>query len=269
MEGVHGGPPRPCFTRRERRRLRQETRPVRVLHGITGDPRRCANIVPLSRLAADERAHDASEVRLDHAQPLPRHARLQRVHRRPVPARSYPRSCARSAARRAVSHLGRGIERCRLLPPRLGGAHRHDRRRSGARLGARMAAPTDHYSVLQTVEDLLGLRRLRGAACACTPSLGRPAREGLTDLRRLIVNADDFGMTAGVTEGILDAHVRGIVTSASLMVSRRRGRATRPPSRQSTRSCRWGCTSSRTRRRSTTPRTPPASSRRSCRASAS
>jgi predicted glycoside hydrolase/deacetylase ChbG (UPF0249 family) len=35
---------------------------------------------------------------------------------------------------------------------------------------------------------------------------------------RLIVNADDFGLTAGVTEGIVEAHVRGIVTSTSLMV---------------------------------------------------
>ena len=42
---------------------------------------------------------------------------------------------------------------------------------SGARAGARLAEPTDHYSVLQTIEDLLGLARLRGAACACTPSL--------------------------------------------------------------------------------------------------
>jgi hypothetical protein len=41
----------------------------------------------------------------------------------------------------------------------------------GARAGARLAKPADHYSVLQTIEDLLGLRRLRGAACACTPSL--------------------------------------------------------------------------------------------------
>ena len=40
-----------------------------------------------------------------------------------------------------------------------------------ARRHATLAMPTDHYSVLQTVEDLLGLRRLRGAACACTPSL--------------------------------------------------------------------------------------------------
>jgi predicted glycoside hydrolase/deacetylase ChbG (UPF0249 family) len=37
-------------------------------------------------------------------------------------------------------------------------------------------------------------------------------------MRRLIVNADDFGLTDGVTRGILDAHVHGIVTSTSLMV---------------------------------------------------
>jgi chitin disaccharide deacetylase len=35
---------------------------------------------------------------------------------------------------------------------------------------------------------------------------------------RLIVNADDFGLTLGVSQGILDAHVTGIVTSTSLMV---------------------------------------------------
>ena len=36
--------------------------------------------------------------------------------------------------------------------------------------------------------------------------------------RFLIVNADDFGITAGVNRGIIEAHERGIVTSASLMV---------------------------------------------------
>jgi predicted glycoside hydrolase/deacetylase ChbG (UPF0249 family) len=36
--------------------------------------------------------------------------------------------------------------------------------------------------------------------------------------RCLIVNADDFGLTEGVTQGILDAHLAGIVTSTSLMV---------------------------------------------------
>ncbi|HEY2652161.1 MAG TPA: alkaline phosphatase family protein [Solirubrobacteraceae bacterium] len=41
----------------------------------------------------------------------------------------------------------------------------------GAKRGARMTRPTDHYSLLETIEDLLGLRRLRGAACVCTSSL--------------------------------------------------------------------------------------------------
>lgn len=34
----------------------------------------------------------------------------------------------------------------------------------------------------------------------------------------MIVNADDFGLSAGVNRGIIEAHRRGIVTSASLMV---------------------------------------------------
>lgn len=36
--------------------------------------------------------------------------------------------------------------------------------------------------------------------------------------RRLIVNADDFGLTSGVNRGIIEACERGILTSASLMV---------------------------------------------------
>jgi chitin disaccharide deacetylase len=35
-------------------------------------------------------------------------------------------------------------------------------------------------------------------------------------LRQLVVNADDLGLTVGVNTGILDAHDRGILTSASL-----------------------------------------------------
>jgi len=36
--------------------------------------------------------------------------------------------------------------------------------------------------------------------------------------RLLIVNADDFGQSPGVNQGIIEAHERGIVTSASMMV---------------------------------------------------
>jgi chitin disaccharide deacetylase len=40
-------------------------------------------------------------------------------------------------------------------------------------------------------------------------------------VRRLIVNADDFGFTAGVNRGIVEAHSCGIVTSSTLMAKGR------------------------------------------------
>src|SRR5215475_5471741 len=41
-------------------------------------------------------------------------------------------------------------------------------------------------------------------------------------VRRLIVNADDFGLASGVNRGIIEAHTRGIVTSSTLMACGRR-----------------------------------------------
>jgi hopanoid biosynthesis associated protein HpnK len=38
-------------------------------------------------------------------------------------------------------------------------------------------------------------------------------------VRRLIINADDFGLTPGVNRGIIEAHGHGIVTSATLMAN--------------------------------------------------
>ena len=38
-------------------------------------------------------------------------------------------------------------------------------------------------------------------------------------MKRLVVNADDFGMTGSINEGILEAHRRGIVTSATLLAN--------------------------------------------------
>jgi predicted glycoside hydrolase/deacetylase ChbG (UPF0249 family) len=40
-------------------------------------------------------------------------------------------------------------------------------------------------------------------------------------MKRLIINADDFGASVGVNRGIVDCHVDGVVTSTSLMVTGR------------------------------------------------
>ncbi|MGH7556636.1 MAG: carbohydrate deacetylase [Gemmatimonadota bacterium] len=40
----------------------------------------------------------------------------------------------------------------------------------------------------------------------------------MSDRRYLVVNADDFGMSRAVNCGVIEAHERGIVTSASLLV---------------------------------------------------
>src|SRR5207248_5901365 len=37
--------------------------------------------------------------------------------------------------------------------------------------------------------------------------------------RRLIVNADDFGLTQPITDGVIEAFERGILTSASLVAT--------------------------------------------------
>ena len=46
-----------------------------------------------------------------------------------------------------------------------------------------------------------------------------PPEPGSANGRRLVVNADDFGLTEQINAGIVRAHVAGIVTSCSLMVA--------------------------------------------------
>ena len=61
---------------------------------------------------------------------------------------------------------------------------------------------------------------------------------------RLIMNADDFGFSDGVTRGIIEAHAAGTVTSTSMMANGldwegavRFARATRTCCRESLRPC--------------------------------
>src|SRR5229473_8150417 len=38
-------------------------------------------------------------------------------------------------------------------------------------------------------------------------------------MKQLIVNADDFGITRGITDGIVEGHRRGMITSATIMAN--------------------------------------------------
>jgi predicted glycoside hydrolase/deacetylase ChbG (UPF0249 family) len=50
-------------------------------------------------------------------------------------------------------------------------------------------------------------------------SPGRAKLDALVSGRLLIVNADDLGRTTGINAGVFEAHERGVVTSATLMVA--------------------------------------------------
>src|SRR4051812_49373674 len=45
-----------------------------------------------------------------------------------------------------------------------------------------------------------------------------PCDARMRSTRRLIVNADDFGLSPGINRGVAEAHEQGVVTSASLLV---------------------------------------------------
>jgi hypothetical protein len=164
--------PGPCFTGASAGDYAKKHDPFAYYTRVTGDAARCANIVPLTRLAADERAGS-----------LPRFAWItpnlchdmhdcsvstgDRFLAGLVPA------LLRALGRRGLLFLtwdeGSSVDGCCRLAS--GGHIVTIVAGAGARAHARLATPTDDYSVLQTIEDLLGLKRLRGAACACTPSL--------------------------------------------------------------------------------------------------
>jgi hypothetical protein len=164
--------PHPCFTGASSGDYAKKHDPFAYYTRITDDPRRCGNIVPLTRLGADERAHA-----------LPRFIWI-------TPNLCHDmHDCGVSTGDRFLATLVPGLLRslgrngvlfltwdegssdagcCRLA---AGGHVATIVAGPGARRGARMITPADHYSVLQTIEDLFRLPRLRGAACPCTASL--------------------------------------------------------------------------------------------------
>ncbi len=164
--------PRPCFTGASAGEYAKKHDPFAYYTRVTRSPARCANIVPLSRLAADERGgtlprflwispnlchdmHDCSVSTGDRflAGLVPR--LLGALGRRGLLFLTWDEGSSDDGCCR----LARGGHIVTIVAG------------DGARPHARLTKPTDHYSVLQTIEDLLGLERLRGAACPCTPSL--------------------------------------------------------------------------------------------------
>jgi acid phosphatase len=176
--------PRPCFIGAAAGGYAKKHDPFVYYDGIRGDRSACARIVPLGRLAADEQGgalpqfvwispnlchdmHDCDPATGDRflAATLPR--LLGALGPRGLLILTWDEGstdngcCKLASGGHVVTILAGGL----------------------ARAGATLRTPTDHYSVLQTIEDLLGLSRIGGAACACTPSLapllapaGRPSR---------------------------------------------------------------------------------------------
>jgi phosphatidylinositol-3-phosphatase len=164
--------PHPCFTGAGSGLYAKKHDPFMYYTPLYTDPAQCSHVVPLSELADDE-AHGA----------LPRFIWItpnlcHDMHNCPPAtgdaflAGLVPPLLSRLGSRGLLFITwDEGLSDdgcCRLAS---GGHIATIVAGPGARTGARMTAPADHYSVLQAIEDLLRLKRLRGAACACTPSL--------------------------------------------------------------------------------------------------
>jgi acid phosphatase len=176
MEGI----PHPCYRGASAGVYAKKHDPFMYYGRVAQNAAQCAHVVPLTELSGDERAHAMPRLAwitpnlchdMHDCAPVQGDAFLAQLVP-PLLAALGPRGlliltwdegttddgCCRLAAGGHIATILAGP----LAAP-----------------GARVAAPVDQYSILQTIEDLLRLRRLRGAACACTPSLA-PLLRGAT-----------------------------------------------------------------------------------------
>jgi hypothetical protein len=164
--------PHPCFTGGGAGDYAKKHDPFAYFTAVVDEPGRCRNIVPLTRLGSDERAHTLPRFiwitpNLCHDMHDCDPATGDRFLAQLVP----PLLAALGRSGLLIITWDEGTSNdgcCRLA---AGGHIATIIAGPGARAGARLATPTDHYSTLQTIEDVFGLPRLRGAACACTPTL--------------------------------------------------------------------------------------------------
>jgi hypothetical protein len=166
--------PHPCFTGASAGDYAKKHDPFVYYRGLVRRRSDCERVVPLDRLSADERGHalpefiwitpdlchdmhDCGLSTADHFLARLLVPLLARLGRGGLLFLTWDEGttddgCCRLAAGGHVATIVAG---------------------PGARRGTRFRTPVDHYSLLRTIEDLFGVSRLRGAACACTPSLAR------------------------------------------------------------------------------------------------
>jgi len=169
--------PHPCFLGAAWGEYAKKHDPFAYYRAITASRSLCERIVPLDRLYADERG--ASLPRLVWITPNlchDMHDCAPAVGDRFLAALVPPLLRALGPRGLLIVTFDEGTSDdgcCRLAA----GGHIATILAGGlARRHGRLRVPVDHYSVLQAIEDLLGLRRLRGAACACTPTLSALVR---------------------------------------------------------------------------------------------
>jgi hypothetical protein len=168
MEGL----PRPCFRGAEAGGYVKRHDPFMYYANVAGDPARCRGVASLAQLAADLRAgvlptysfvspglchdgHDCTTAAADRF--------LSRLVPRILPALG-PGGVLIVTWDEGTSRQGCcGLAHGGRIPTIVAGP--------GARRGATLSTPVDHYGVLATVEDLLGLPRLGHAAEARHGSL--------------------------------------------------------------------------------------------------
>jgi hypothetical protein len=165
-----GGMPRACFKGADAGRYAKKHDPFMYYRSVADDPRRCANVVPDSRLAGDVSAgalpsfsfvspdlcndsHDCPVATAD--------GYLARVVP-PLLGALGPRGFLVLTWDEGSSNAGccGGVASGGRIPTVIAGP--------GVRHGGRIATPVTHYSTLRTVEDALGRPRLRNAATAST-----------------------------------------------------------------------------------------------------
>ena len=168
MEGL----PRPCFMRSDAGRYAKKHDPFVYYRSVAASRALCGNVVPLSTLRGDERrgrlprlvwitpdlCHDMHDCSVSVG---------DRFLARTVPALLHalgPRGLLVLTWDEGSSDAGC----CRLA---AGGHIATILAGPLARAGARLRTASDHYSVLQLLEDLFGVSRLGHAGCPCTPTL--------------------------------------------------------------------------------------------------